>query len=420
MLLQTRRVWIYCVIIAVVCTLISGLVINTKSASASTTSGQTTPIASVTPPDNPFICPIASGGMGNVPMLPPCETPCLNAQYKQGIQPMIICPTDIPPDTDTPIPSPTRTYTPTPTRTYTLTPTRTFTPTFTNTPTATRTPTRTNTSTPVPITDHIGVYRPSNQTFYLRNSNTTGAPDITVQYGYLCGSIVCNYPVVGDWNGDGVDSIGIYDQLQGTFLLRDTNIPGIPNYSFVLGNPGDQPMAGRWTSDMTHDGVGVFRASNGILYLKKELVTGFSDFFAVMGNPSDLGVSGDWNDDGMVSVGVYRPGVSRFYVTNNNQPSGITFSDLDFPYGDGSQDKAFVGDWTGDGAAKVGVFRNGLVMFRNSLSGGAPDLTISFGGPGDIPIAGKWATGMQPPPGSMVIAPGLAPLSNASDANNTD
>ncbi len=258
-------------------------------------------------------------------------------------------------------------------------------------------PTPTPTNTPVPRTDTIGVYRASNQTYYLRNTNTTGSPNTTVQYGYLCNGSVCNYPVVGDWNGDAVDTIGLYDQLQGVFLLRDANTPGAPNYSFVLGNPNDQPLAGRWTSDMTHDGVGVFRPSNGVLYLKKQLTTGFSDYFAIMGNPGDVGVAGDWNDDGLDSVGVYRPTQSRFYLTNNNQPSGITFSDLDFLYGDGAQDKPFVGDWTGDGASKPGVFRNGTVMLRNSVTGGAPDLTFSFGAAGDRPLAGKWVAPSNPP-----------------------
>ncbi len=399
---KAGKVWIHCVVFVAMCVFVVGMTLSIKPASASSTNGYyATPTASVSP-DGPSVCPIEKPGQ-NGPMLP-CETICPVIMDEFGVPRQLPCETEFFPS-DTPEP------TFTPTRTATRTPTRT----------ATRTPTRTNTSTPVPITDHIGVYRPSNQTFYLRNSNTTGAPDITVQYGYLCGSIVCNYPVVGDWDGDGVDSIGIYDQLQGVFLLRDSNIPGVPNYSFVLGNPNDQPMAGRWTSDMTHDGVGVFRASNGILYLKKSLVTGFSDFFAVMGNPSDLGVAGDWNNDGLVSVGVYRPGVSRFYVTNNNQPSGITFSELDFPYGDGAQDKAFVGDWIGDGAGRVAVFRNGLVMFRNSLTGGAPDLTFSFGGAGDIPLAGKWATGVQPPNvQNVVVAPGLPPVNSGADVGGAD
>ncbi len=272
---------------------------------------------------------------------------------------------------------------------------------------------------PPPPPDTIGIYRPSSQTFYLRNSLTSGTPDITIQYGYLCNGSVCNYPVVGDWNGDGVDTIGLYDQVQGVFQLRDQNTPGAPFYFAVLGNPNDQPLAGRWTADMTHDGIGVFRPSNGILYLKKQISTGFSDYFAVMGNPSDVGIAGDWNGDGLDSVGVYRPSQSRFYLTNNNQPSGITFSDIDFSYGDGAQDKPFVGDWTGNSVSKPGVFRNGTVMLRNTLTVGAPDMTLYFGATGDMPLAGKWIASSQPNLQNLLVGQGT-PLTDPIDVNRGD
>jgi hypothetical protein len=268
------------------------------------------------------------------------------------------------------------------------------------------TPTPTPTNTPIPRPDTIGIYRPSNQTFYLRNSNTTGGADITVQYGYLCGGNVCNYPIMGDWDGDGIDTIGIYDQVIGVFKLRNLNTPGPEFYFIVMGNPADQPLAGRWTNDMTHDGVGVFRPSNGILYLKKQLTSGVSDYFTVMGNAGDVGLAGDWNGDGFDSVGVYRPSQSQFYLTNNNQPSGITFSDLNFIYGDGAQDKPFVGDWTGNGFSKPGVFRSGTVMLRNTLNAGAPNTTFTFGAAGDVPLAGKWVAGSFPP--NRVIVPPTA------------
>jgi hypothetical protein len=287
-------------------------------------------------------------------------------------------------------------------------------------PVPTPTPSPTATNTPVPRTDTIGIYRPSNQTFYLRNSRTAGAPDIVVQYGYLCGGQVCNYPIMGDWNGDGVDTIGIYDRARGVFLLRNQNATGFPAYEPVMGNPGDQPLAGRWTPDMNHDGIGVFRNSNGILYLKKVISTGFSDYFAVMGNPGDVGLAGDWNSDGLDSVGVYRPSQSKFYLTNNNEPSGITFSQMDFIHGDGAQDKPFVGDWTGNAVSKPGLFRSGTFMLRNTLSGGAPDVTFAYGAAGDMPLAGKWIPGSQPNPRSVIVAPYPNPFGQPSDGDKAD
>jgi endoglucanase len=73
------------------------------------------------------------------------------------------------------------------------------------------------------------------------------------------------YPVVGDWNGDGIDSIGLYDRSTGQLQLRDTNAAGAPDYTLTLGIANDLPLAGRWVSRMAGSGVGVFRPSNGLI-----------------------------------------------------------------------------------------------------------------------------------------------------------
>jgi hypothetical protein len=253
--------------------------------------------------------------------------------------------------------------------------------------------------------DTIGIYRRSNATFYLRNSNTTGGPDTTVTFGNAT-----SYPVVGDWNGDGIDTIGVFDQTTGVFSLRDSNTAGTPNYTLVLGNPNDMPLAGRWFADMTHDGVGVFRPSNGIIYLKKVLSSGFDDAFLVMGNPSDIGIAGDWNNDGIDSPGIFRPPEARFYITNK-VVNGIVFADSAFYFG-GTTDLPIIGDWTGTGHSSVGVFRNGAVSLRNALSTGGADISFAFGGTNDIPVAGHWTTPSLPPP------PILVENGNGSTSNN--
>jgi hypothetical protein len=87
----------------------------------------------------------------------------------------------------------------------------------------------------------IGVYRPSDQTFYLRNSNSLGAADITITYGAK-GDI----PIVGDWDGNGTVTVGVYRPGDNTFYLRNTNSPGTADYYVPFGMPGDLPVAGKW------------------------------------------------------------------------------------------------------------------------------------------------------------------------------
>jgi hypothetical protein len=53
-------------------------------------------------------------------------------------------------------------------------------------------------------------------------------------------------PVVGDWNNDGIDSIGIYVPSTGTWFLRNTNSPGPGDLVFAYGPPGATPFTGDW------------------------------------------------------------------------------------------------------------------------------------------------------------------------------
>ena len=59
--------------------------------------------------------------------------------------------------------------------------------------------------------DTTGVFRPSNGLLYLKNANQTGVADIALNYG-----LPGDYPVVGDWDGDGTATIGVY--RNGSFL----------------------------------------------------------------------------------------------------------------------------------------------------------------------------------------------------------
>ena len=108
--------------------------------------------------------------------------------------------------------------------------------------------------------DTTGVFRPSNGALYLKNSNTTGFADVQINYG-----VGGDYPVVGDWDGNGTVTIGIY--RNGSFYLRNSNTIGFADIVFPFGAPGDQPIAGDWNGD-GRDTIGVYR--NGTFFLRNE------------------------------------------------------------------------------------------------------------------------------------------------------
>ena len=74
---------------------------------------------------------------------------------------------------------------------------------------------------------------------YLRNTNSTGFSDASFVYGNPG-----DKPVAGDWNADGIDTIGIYRVDR--FFLTNSNTTGFADIVFVLGNDGDFPIAGNW------------------------------------------------------------------------------------------------------------------------------------------------------------------------------
>jgi hypothetical protein len=85
------------------------------------------------------------------------------------------------------------------------------------------------------------VYRPSTREFLLKNTNTGGEADIEIVYG-----APGDQPLVGDWNGDGIQTIGVYRPSTREFLLKNTNTGGETDIEIVYGAPGDQSLVGDW------------------------------------------------------------------------------------------------------------------------------------------------------------------------------
>lgn len=162
--------------------------------------------------------------------------------------------------------------------------------------------------------DTPGLYRRTDGYVYLRNSNTPGAADIMFFFGNP-GDV----PIAGDFNGDGCDTVSIYRPSDAQFHITNQlgsggGGLGYAEYSFFFGNPGDQPIVGDWDGDGT-DEVGLHRESTGVFYYRRTLTTGVADGEFYFGDPGDLFVSGDWGiEDGADTPGVFRPGNTTFYL----------------------------------------------------------------------------------------------------------
>ncbi len=142
--------------------------------------------------------------------------------------------------------------------------------------------------------------------WHLRNDVSGGAADLTLEFGQdqYPGELPPSWPVVGDWNGNGFDSVGIVQghpdgQLQ--WQLRDATVAGDPDRNFVYydrGVWGDHleihiPIVGDWNGD-GQDGPGVIRGVDGAnpqWLLRDELSAGSADHVFRYGRHLDVPVS---------------------------------------------------------------------------------------------------------------------------------
>ncbi|MEY2420438.1 MAG: hypothetical protein QOI95_505 [Acidimicrobiaceae bacterium] len=189
-------------------------------------------------------------------------------------------------------------------------------------------------------------------------------------------------PVMGDWNGDGIDSPGVF--RNGTWYLRNSNTNGPPDLAFGFGLPGDTPVVGDWNGDGV-DTIGVFRL--GRFYQRNQNSNGIVDNTFEYGFVGDRATAGDWNGDGIDTPGIYRNGTWFLRNANSNGPTDSTFN---FGLKD---DKPIVGDWDGDGRDTPAV-RRGAIMYLTNVNAIAPPVySWTVGTDSDLPVAGDWRGG---------------------------
>ena len=116
-----------------------------------------------------------------------------------------------------------------------------------------------------------------------------------------------DFPVVGDWNGDGIDTIGVFHD--GSWY-RDTDGDGKwsdKDHAVQFGQAGDKPVVGDWNGDGVNE-VGVYRNGTWILDSNGNGAIDAEDRVVQLGSAGDTPVVGDWNGDGRDEPGLYERG----------------------------------------------------------------------------------------------------------------
>ena len=226
-----------------------------------------------------------------------------------------------------------------------------------------------------------------------------GNPDYTFFYGNP-GDI----PLFGDWDGDGLDTPGAWRQGPGGGFAYLTNtLPpdggsGVAEFTFFFGNPGDEVFVGDWNGD-GKDTLGINRG--GRIFLTDTNGSGGlpvpTDYDFFFGVPGDRAFGGDGDGDGKDAVFLYRESDGFVYYTNETPigPGAVAGTAANYFFGNPS-DRFVAGDWNNDGTNTAGIFRSSnttVYLTNTNASGGAAaptDQSFVWGAGDWVPLAGYW------------------------------
>ena len=239
----------------------------------------------------------------------------------------------------------------------------------------------------------------------FRNNDGSWSLDQNADKKYDSGDLVLSYgghgspadfPLIGDWNGNVTDEIGVFHVQNHQFVL-DTNASGVyegTDAAFTLnvtGTSGNlKPVVGDWNGSGTTK-VGVYDQNNGTFYLDyngnhvwdgasggDKVISGFKFIAGDTWYP----LAGDWNGTGKVSIGSYDMNTGIFYLDLNNDGA---YTATDTTVNTASGFLPVYGKMSSDNKTDVGVYDPSTGTFTLYINGSATTIT-SWGGAGDQPV----------------------------------
>jgi hypothetical protein len=220
--------------------------------------------------------------------------------------------------------------------------------------------------------------------------------------------------VSGDWDGDHVDTIGLFINRPGlsgyTYSNTNADGPGTAPAGYGDGGHAYATLAGHWNIGAAST-AGIYDPASGYFWLDPD-INGFANM-SVQIDPAlapldSQPIAGDWTGQGRDSVGLCRvdPGGAHFYLFHiDSCVARVCKSSLvaTFTWTAYVSGTAVAGDWRSTGLDSVGLvvadqscptaWRTALAMTLAAASNG-PDLAyclsaISGGGIGSV-VTGRW------------------------------
>ena len=223
--------------------------------------------------------------------------------------------------------------------------------------------------------DEIGVYH---EGIWYLDANANGRWDEGDLWARLGDDN--DLPVTGDWNGDGKDDIGIFGREWSRDRVAMDHEPGLPDQqNRVRGRTKNVPPAPEVATD-GHRLVRPHRAAP----VRADVI----DHVFRFRRKGDHPIVGDWNGDGIATIGVFRRGTWFLDVDGDGHWSRV---DRTVEWGHAG-DQPIVGDFDGDGIDDLAFFRDGYLYLDKNRNGklDGTDERIAVGRPGDVVIAGDF------------------------------
>ena len=224
----------------------------------------------------------------------------------------------------------------------------------------------------------ITVFRPSNGTWYLRNSSTGFQTATTFVWG-----VNGDVPVPGDYDGDRIIDVAVYRPSSGHwfFLKSSTNYATAGTYQW--GSTGDVPLPGDYDGDGRTD-IAIYRPSTGTWYILKSSSNFTAGDGRVWGAAGDRPVPGDYDEDGKIDIAVYRPSSGHWFIllSTTNYTTWYTIQ-----WGN-TGDVMVPADYDGDQKMDIAVYRpsNGTWYILTSSSGYTAGWGYVLGAGADVPV----------------------------------
>ena len=195
----------------------------------------------------------------------------------------------------------------------------------------------------------ISLYDKQNSTFHLRDS--VGATS-SLKYGNATKAQDDDYrALLGDWNGDGSPSVGLYDTLTSTFHLHGQAGSLRWGNATKAANGDYQAIVGDWNGDDSFT-VGLYDTVTSTFHLHGQAGSLRYGNATKAANGDYQAIAGDWNGDGTFTVGLYDTVTSTFYLYGES--GSIRFGNAAKAANGDYQ--AIAGDWNGDGTFTVGLY----------------------------------------------------------------